>query len=326
MTLRSTPIDRRTMLAGLAVLGTSTIPARAAYPERPISMIVPFAAGSGTDTVARIVAEKLGQALGQGVVVENRAGANGSVAATFVARSAPDGYTLFMTTNTTHSANPSLLKTLSYDPVADFAPVARMGNLPFMLVVDPKLPVSSVAELVAHAKANPGKLTYASGNSTGIVAGATFLKRAGIEMLHVPFRSTPPAITDIIGGRISCMFVDITAALTQVQAGALRALAVTTKERSKLLPTLPSMQEAGIPDFDITSWNGIFAPAKTPPDVVQRLNKELQAIATDAANQKRFSEVGFDAFSGSPEDLGHFVREQLANWAKMIADAGIERQ
>nr|WP_252511350.1 tripartite tricarboxylate transporter substrate binding protein [Phreatobacter aquaticus] len=289
-------------------------------------MIVPFAAGSGTDTVARIVAEQLGQRLGQGVVVENRAGANGSVAATFVARSAPDGYTLFMTTNTSHSANPSLLKTMTYDPVADFAPIARMGNLPFMLVIDPKLPANSVAELVAHAKANPGKLTYASGNSTGIVAGATFLKRAGIDVLHVPFRSTPPAITDIIGGRISMMFVDITAALTQVQAGALKALAVTTMERSKLLPTLPSMQEAGIAGFDITSWNGVFAPAKTPTDVVQRLNKELQAIATEPANQKRFADIGFDAFSGTPEELGQFVKDQLVNWAKMIADAGIERQ
>ncbi|QCK85048.1 tripartite tricarboxylate transporter substrate binding protein [Phreatobacter aquaticus] len=326
MTTSSTPLDRRTVLAGLAALGAGTAPARAAYPERPISMIVPFAAGSGTDTVARIVAEQLGQRLGQGVVVENRAGANGSVAATFVARSAPDGYTLFMTTNTSHSANPSLLKTMTYDPVADFAPIARMGNLPFMLVIDPKLPANSVAELVAHAKANPGKLTYASGNSTGIVAGATFLKRAGIDVLHVPFRSTPPAITDIIGGRISMMFVDITAALTQVQAGALKALAVTTMERSKLLPTLPSMQEAGIAGFDITSWNGVFAPAKTPTDVVQRLNKELQAIATEPANQKRFADIGFDAFSGTPEELGQFVKDQLVNWAKMIADAGIERQ
>lgn len=326
MTRPSLPLDRRSFLAGAALIGAGTLPARAAYPERPITMIVPFAAGSGTDTVARIVAEKLAAALGQGVVVENRAGANGSVAATFVARSAPDGYTLFMTTNTSHSANPSLLKTLTYDPVADFAPIARMGNLPFMLVVDPKLPVNSVAELVAHAKANPGKLTYASGNSTGIVAGATFLKRAGIEMLHVPFRSTPPAITDIIGGRISCMFVDITSALTQVQAGHLRALAVTTVERSKLLPDLPSMQEAGVPDFDITSWNGVFAPANTPAEVVARLNKELKAIATDPVNQKRFADVGFDAFSSTPEELGQFVRDQLVNWARMIADAGIEKQ
>lgn len=319
------PIDRRTLLASAAALAVAA-PARAAWPERPITLVVPFAAGSGTDTVARIVAQQLAARLGQGVVVENRAGANGSVAATFVARAPADGYTLFMTTNTSHSANPSLLKTLTYDPVNDFSPVARMGNLPFLLVVDPKLPVTSVKELVAHAKANPGKLTYASGNSTGIVAGATFAKRAGIDILHVPYRSTPPAITDIIGGRISMMFVDITASLTQVNAGSLRALAVTTAERSKLLPNLPSMQEAGVPEFDITSWNGVFGPARMPPEVTARLNKELAAIATDPEITKKLAEIGFDAFTQTPDELGAFVKAQLANWARMIKEAGIEPQ
>ncbi|MBL8570967.1 MAG: tripartite tricarboxylate transporter substrate binding protein [Phreatobacter sp.] len=319
-------IDRRTFIASAAALAAGTGAARAAWPERPVTMVVPFAAGSGTDTVARIVGEQLAAKLGQGVVVENRAGANGSVAATYVARANPDGYTLFMTTNTSHSANPSLMKNLTYDPVADFSPVARMGNLPFLLVTDPKLPVNSVAELVAHAKANPGKLTYASGNSTGIVAGATLAKRAGIDILHVPYRSTPPAITDIIGSRISMMFVDITAALSQINAGALKALAVTTAERSKLLPNLPSMQEAGVPEFDITSWNGVFAPARTPADVVARLNKEFTAIATDPALVKRFAEIGFDAFPQTPDELGAFVKAQLANWSRMIREAGIEPQ
>jgi tripartite-type tricarboxylate transporter receptor subunit TctC len=319
-------IDRRTFIASAAALAAGTGAARAAWPERPVTMVVPFAAGSGTDTVARLVGEQLAGKLGQGVVIENRAGANGSVAATYVARANPDGYTLFMTTNTSHSANPSLMKNLTYDPVADFAPVARMGNLPFLLVTDPKLPVNSVAELVAHAKANPGKLTYASGNSTGIVAGATFAKRAGIDILHVPYRSTPPAITDIIGSRISMMFVDITASLSQINAGALKALAVTTAERSKLLPNLPSMQEAGVPEFDITSWNGVFAPARTPADVVSRLNKEFSAIATDPALVKRFAEIGFDAFPQTPDELGAFVKAQLANWSRMIREAGIEPQ
>jgi tripartite-type tricarboxylate transporter receptor subunit TctC len=318
-------IDRRALLAGAAAMAAAT-PARAAYPARPVTMIVPFAAGSGTDTVARIVAQQLGTRLGGSVVVENRAGANGSVAATFVARSEPDGHTLFMTTNTSHSANPSLLKSIPYDPVADFTPVARMGNLPFLLVIDPRIPAKSVAELVAHAKANPGKLTYASGNSTGIVAGATFARRAGIEILHVPYRSTPPAVTDIIGGRISMMFVDITASLTQVTAGSLRALAVTTAERSKLLPDLPSMQEAGIADFDITSWNGVFGPAKMPADVVQRLNREISGIATDPELVKKFAEIGFDAFAQTPAELDAFVRAQLVTWARLIKDAGIEPQ
>jgi tripartite-type tricarboxylate transporter receptor subunit TctC len=323
---RPVSIDRRTLMAGAAALAAATSSARAAYPERPVTLVVPFAAGSGTDTVARITAEQLATRLGQSVVVENRAGANGSVAATFVARAAPDGHTLFMTTNTTHSANPSLLKTLTYDPVVDFAPVARMGNLPFLLVVDPKLGINTVADLVARAKAEPGKLTYASGNSTGIVAGATFARRAGIDILHVPYRSTPPAITDIIGSRISMMFVDITAALSQINAGTLKALAVTTAERSKLLPSLPSMQEAGVPEFDITSWNGVFAPARTPPDIIARLNRELAAIATDPAVVKRLADVGFDAFTQSPDQLGDFVKAQIANWARMIREAGIEPQ
>ncbi|MCZ8316961.1 tripartite tricarboxylate transporter substrate binding protein [Phreatobacter sp.] len=317
-------IDRRALLAGAAAMGVAS--AARAYPVRPVTLVVPFAAGSGTDTVARIVAQQLGTRLGQSVVVENRAGANGSVAATFVARSEPDGHTLFMTTNTSHSANPSLLKSIPYDPVADFTPVARMGNLPFLLVIDPKIPATSVKELVAHARANPGKLTYASGNSTGIVAGATFARRAGIDVLHVPYRSTPPAITDIIGGRISMMFVDITASLTQVNAGALRALAVTTAERSKLLPDLPSMQEAGVAEFDITSWNGVFGPAKLPAEVVQRLNRELSAIATDPELVKKFAEIGFDAFAQTPAELDAFVRAQLVTWARMIKDAGIEPQ
>lgn len=317
-------IDRRALLAGAAAMGVAS--AARAYPVRPVTLVVPFAAGSGTDTVARIVAQQLGTRIGQSVVVENRAGANGSVAATFVARSEPDGHTLFMTTNTSHSANPSLLKSIPYDPVADFTPVARMGNLPFLLVIDPKIPATSVKELVAHARANPGKLTYASGNSTGIVAGATFARRAGIDVLHVPYRSTPPAITDIIGGRISMMFVDITASLTQVNAGALRALAVTTAERSKLLPDLPSMQEAGVAEFDITSWNGVFGPAKLPAEVVQRLNRELSAIATDPELVKKFAEIGFDAFAQTPAELDAFVRAQLVTWARMIKDAGIEPQ
>ena len=294
------------------------------YPSRVVTMIVPFAAGSGTDAVARVFAQELAAALKGNVVVENKAGASGAIAANYVARAAPDGYTLFVTTNTSHSANPSLLKSINYDPVKDFTPIVRGGNLPFMLVVDPKLPVKSVQDLVAHAKANPGKLTYAYGNSTGIVAGETFRRAAGIDVLKVPYKSTPPAITDVVGGRISFMFVDLTSGMSMVRSGGMRALAVTTAERSAILPDLPSMAEGGVKDFDITSWNGIFGPANMPKEITEKLNAEMAKIIARPDVKARLAEMGFDAFSSTPAELDAFVKAQLVTWTKLIKEAGIE--
>jgi tripartite-type tricarboxylate transporter receptor subunit TctC len=310
------------IFAGLA----SAASAQTAYPNRTITLVLPFAAGSGTDTTTRIISQHLGMALGVGIVIDNKPGANGMIAATYVARAAPDGYTLFVTTNTTHSANPFLLKTLTYDPVKDFAPIARTGDLPFMLVVNPDLPAKSVAELVAYGKANPGKLTYASGSSSSIVSGATFAHNAGIDMLHVPYKSSPPALNDVIGGRISMIFIDVLTGLPHVKGNALRALAVTTKERSPLVPELPTMQEAGVPDFDITSWQGYFAPANTPKEIVTRLNAEIRKIVEKPEIKAQLATLGMDAFSGTPEQLGTFVGEQLVLWEKLIKNAGIEKQ
>ena len=311
------------LVGGLAVLQGLAVQAET-YPTRAITLIVPFAAGSGTDAVARVIAQELAPALKGNVVVENKAGASGAIAATYVARAQPDGYTLFMTTNTSHSANPSLLKSINYDPVKDFTPIARGGNLPFMLVVDPKLPVKSVQDLVAYAKANPGKLTYAYGNSTGIVAGETFKRAAGIDVLKVPYKSTPPAITDVVGGRVSFMFVDLTSGMAMVRSGGLRAIAVTTAERSAILPDIPSMAEAGLAGFDITSWNGIFAPANLPKDITARLNETLRTIIAKPEVKARLAEMGFDAFSSSPEELDAFVKSELVKWTKLIKEAGIE--
>src|SRR5439155_18257813 len=304
---------RNLCTAGAALLCLAAASAARAdnYPSRNITLVLPFAAGSGTDTTTRLIAQHLAQALGVGIVIENKAGANGMIAATYVARAAPDGYTLLVTTNTTHSANPFLLKTLTYDPVKDFTPIARTGDLPFMLVVNPDLPAKSVAELVAYGKANPGKLTYASGSSSSIVSGATFAHNAGIDMLHVPYKSSPPALNDVIGGRISMIFIDVLTGLPHVKGNALRALAVTTKERSPLLPELPSMQEAGVPDFDITSWQGYFAPANTPKEIVTRLNAEIRKIVEKPEIKAQLATLGMDAFSGTPEQLGTFVNEQL---------------
>ncbi|KLN52213.1 Bug family tripartite tricarboxylate transporter substrate binding protein [Variovorax paradoxus] len=299
--------------------------AQEGYPKQPIKLIVPFAAGSGTDAVARITAQMLGEALKAPVIVDNRAGANGVIAAEFVAKAPPDGYTLFMTTNTTHSANPSLMKSLPYDPVKDFAPVSRMGNLPFMLVVNNDLPVKSVAELLAWGRAHPGKLTYASGNSTGIVSGATLSRMSGVPMLHVPYKSTPPAIADLIGGQVSMMVVDLAAGLATVKAGKMRAIAVTTQERTKLFPELPALADTPeLKGFDITSWNGVFAPAGTPRDIVLKLNKVLSEMANGTAFRERVAKLGFDAFGSTPEELGAFTVSELAKWKKLIQAAGIQ--
>jgi tripartite-type tricarboxylate transporter receptor subunit TctC len=310
----------------LAVMAGSALAQSSTYPNRPITLVLPFAAGSGTDTTTRIISQYLSTALGVGIVVENKAGANGMIAATYVAHAAPDGYTLLVTTNTSHSANPYLLKTLTYDPVKDFTPIARTGDLPFMLVVNPEVPAKTVAELIAYAKANPGKLTYASGSSSAIVSGATFAHNAGLDLLHVPYKSSPPAMNDVIGGRITMMFTDVLTGLPHVNRGALRALAVTTRSRSPLVPDLPSMQEAGVPDFDITSWQGYFGPANLPTDIVLRLNGEIRKIVETPAIKAQLAALGMDAFSGTPEELGAFVKDQLVLWERLVGNAGIEKQ
>jgi tripartite-type tricarboxylate transporter receptor subunit TctC len=294
------------------------------YPTKPITIVVPFGAGSGTDTVTRVIAQPLSAALGQTVVIENKAGANGAIAATQVARAAPDGHTLLMSTNSPHSAAPSLNKTLAYDPVKDFAPVTRVGSYTFAVLVHPSVPVTSVAELIAYAKANPGKLSYGSGNTSGIVAGETLKHATGIDILHVPYKTVPPALQDVLGGRVSILVSDLTPALPHIRAGTLRALAVTRLKRSTLLPDVPSLHEAGVEGFDMDSWAALFAPANTPPDVLTRLNTELRTIIDGKDVRSRLAGVGFEAFSSTPEELGEFVKVQLVKWTRMIKAAAIE--
>jgi tripartite-type tricarboxylate transporter receptor subunit TctC len=319
--------SRVTLLAFVSATSIASAHAQTpTYPTRTITLVLPFAAGSGTDTTTRIISKELGTALGVGMVIDNKAGANGSIAASYVARAAPDGYTLFVTTNTTHSANPYLLKTLSYDPMKDFTPIARTGDLPFMLVINPEIPANSVQELIALAKKEPGKYSYASGSSSAIVSGATFARLAGLDLLHVPYKSSPPALTDVIAGRVSMMFVDVLTGLPHVNGKALKALAVTTKNRSALLPELPSMDEAGVKGFDITSWQGYLGPANLPKDIVQRLNGEIQKIINRPEIKKELGERGMEAFSGPSEEFEKFLKDQLLVWEKLIADAGIEKQ
>jgi len=313
---------RLLLSAGAAVLVAAGAWAQD-YPSRPVTLVVPFAPGSGIDATARTVGEELAKALRQPVVVDHKPGANGAIAASAVARAAPDGHTLFMTTVSTHSANPHLLKSIPYDPLKDFVGISRVGNLPFMLVIAPEIPARSVGEFIAYVKANPAKLSYASTNAIGVVAGATLKRLAGLDLVHVPYRASPQAIQDVMTGRVAMMFVDFAIGSPQAKAGKVRALAVTTKERSALLPDVPSMTEAGLPSFDLIPWNAIFAPAGTPKPIVDRLNRALRAIIDDPQIRQRLAAIGFDAFSSTPDALDAFVREDHARWASWVKDAGI---
>lgn len=322
---RSGPAWLARACVAAATLAGATQAGAQAYPARPVKVVVPFAAGSGTDIVARITAEELGKALNGSFVVDNKPGASAQIAAEFVAKSAPDGYTLFLTTNTSHSANPFLFKKLSYDPIKDFTPVARTIFLPFTLVVDPKLPIRNVSELVAAAKAQPGKLSYAYGNSTGQVAGATLSHMAGMQTIAVPYKSTPPAMTDIIGGTVAYMFVDFAAGRAQMQAGKLRPIAVSTEKRSSLLPDIPAVAETpGFAGFDLTSWGGMLGPAGLPREIVDRLNAELKKIYARADVRERLVPIGAEPATTSPEEMGEFLKVQLSSWGKKIKDAGIQ--
>ena len=294
------------------------------YPTRPITMVSVFGPGSASDTLCRIVGDKFGPAIGQPIVVEDRPGADGAVAANYVHHQPADGYTLLMATNSPLSADPFLHKDISYDPAKDFVPITRVGSFTLMLVINPNLPIHSVKELVDYAKANPGKLSFASGNTAGIVGGYTIAKWADINIVHVPYKSTPPALEDIIAGRVSMMFADFTTAMPHVAAGTLRALAVSRIKRSTLFPDLPTMDEAGLKGFNLDAWAGLVAPAGTPPDVVTKLNGALRKIIDSPDVQAKFKNVGFEGFSSTPEELGDYIKAQLVEWKKMVADANIQ--
>lgn len=312
-------------LAVLA-LAYSQLAAAQTYPSAPVTMVVPFAAGSGTDAVARIVAKRLGERLKQPVLVDNKAGASAQIGAQFVAKAKPDGYTLFMTTNTSHSANPALFANLKYDPIKDFTPVARVGELPFAVVVDAKFPARNMKELIDYAKANPGKLSYATPNSTSLVASETIKRIAGIDILGVPYKSSPQALTDLIGGQVQMYVADLGSSMSMIKAGSVRALAVTTKAPLKSLPGVPPVAEA-VKGFDLTSWNGIFGPAGMPRPVVEKLDAELRQVLAEKEVQEQLAQLGFEVWpSSGPDDFAKYVTDQLAHWTALIKQAGIRQE
>ena len=311
------------VLWGFAVLCIS-LAAHAQYPSKPIRVVVPFPAGSATDTVTRVLSNAVSQSVGQTLVVENKAGADGAIAAAEVAKSPADGYTLLMATNSPMSAVPALKKSPPYDPVADFTPISDIGRYTFFIVVHPSVPAKTLPELIAHARANPGKLNYATGNTTGIVSTAYFASLAGIQLVHVPYKGEPQAITDLVAGRVQLMFSSSSTSIPHIRDGRLRALVTTLSKRSHLLPEVPTIAEAGMPQFSITSWAGLFGPAKMPREVVERLNKEFGAAMKRQEVQDAMEKQAFALTPSTPGELAAFVKEQMESYRRILRAAGVE--
>jgi len=309
-------------------LGAASATAQTAidYPKEPINLVVPFSPGSGTDAVARLVASQLGQRLGQPVVVDNKAGASAQIAAAYVAKAKPDGYTLFMTTNTSHSANPYLFKDLRYDPIRDFTPIARVGELPFALVVNPSVPAHSVAELFDYVRAHPDQLAYGTPNSTSLVASETLKYMTHTQIISVPYKSSPQALTDLVGNQIQIYVADLGSSWGTLKTDRVRTLGVTSAKGSSLLPNVPAIGQT-LPGFDLTSWNGIFGPAGMPQDIVEKLNTELQTILNDPAVREQLAQIGFEVWpTTTPKEFAAYVQEQLDHWGTLIRQASIEPQ
>jgi tripartite-type tricarboxylate transporter receptor subunit TctC len=312
------------LAACLAIAAAAEPAAAQTYPARPIKFIVPFQAGSATDAVARIVGDHVGKTLGQTVIVENMAGASGVLAAQNVARAAPDGYTVLITTNTTHGANQSLLKTVPYDAVNGFEPLTKLGTITLALIANLAVPANDVKELIAYAKANPGKLTFGAGSSSSRIAGEMLKTLGGIDIVYVPYRSNPQAITDILGGQIALFFADISTTLPQVKGGKVKGFAVSTAQRSKLAPDLPTMAEAGVAGYDLAAWFAAFLPAKTPQPVVDKLREALVAAVTDKATQEKLLAAGIEPETSTAEELRAFVGTEIKKWADIVKAAGIQ--
>lgn len=294
------------------------------FPRGPVSLVVPFPAGGPTDAMARRLAEKLGERLGQQVVVENKGGAGGSIAAEAVARAKPDGQTLFFGTTGTMAINPSLYARLRYDPVKDFAPVSLMATTMNVLVVNPAVPATNLRELIKLAKAHPGTLTYGSaGNgSSNHLSGELFRSSADLQITHVPYKGSAAALVDLLGGRLTMMFDTIAQQTQNIAAGKVRALAVTGAKRSPLLPEVPTAQEAGLKGFDVTIWYGVLAPAGTPAPVIERLNREIVAVMSTEEMKKRMQADGAEAKPTTPAEFASLIKHDMAKWAPVVKGSG----
>ena len=294
------------------------------FPTKSLRLVVPFPAGSSTDVIARVFSATVSQSIGQQIVVENKAGADGAIAASEVMRAAPDGYTLLMATNSPMSAVPALRKVPPYNPVTDFTSIIDIGRYTFVLVAHPSVPANSMAELIQYAKANPGKLNYASGNTSGIVSIAQIAGLTGIQMVHVPYKGEPQALTDLISGRVQLMVASAGTTVPQIKEGKLKAIAVTLPRRSPLLPNTPSINEAGVPKYSLTSWAGVFGPAKMPRELVERLNKEFNAAMSAPEVIAAMEKQAFQLTGGTPDKLELWVKEQADSYKAVLKAAGVE--
>ena len=318
-------------IASAAVLGagllTHTAAMAQAYPSKPVTIVVPFAAGGATDILARIIGQALTTELGQSVIVDNRAGAGGNIGASMAAKSPADGYTLFMGTVGTHAINAinaSLYKKMPFDPIKDFAPLTRRANVPNLLVANPAQPYKTVKELIAYAKANPGKVNFgSSGNGSSIhLSGELFKSLAKVDMVHVPYKGSAPAVTDLLGNQIGIMFDNMPSAIQHVRSGKLVPIVVTTAKRSPELPNVPSIAEAGVPGYEATSWFGMFAPAGTPAPVLAKLNAALVKVLAQPDVKKKINEQGAETYSETPAQFAAFIQAESVKWGKVVKESG----
>jgi tripartite-type tricarboxylate transporter receptor subunit TctC len=313
------------VLLTLGVVSTGSALAQAAYPDKPVRFVVPYPPGGGTDVIARIVQDRFQALLGQPIIIDNKGGAGGSVGSELAARAAPDGYTVLFTLSS-HTINPAIYPKLSFDTIKDFESIGTVASLPQILVANPQVPANTVAELVALAKAKPELLAYASvGNgSPGHLAGELFKLRTGTQMTHIPYRGGGPAVTDVISGQVPLLWVSIPAAAQFVKAGKLKALAVSTLKRSAAFPDVPTVQETGVPDFEVDSWYAMFVPARTPQPVIDRLNRTLNNIVAEPGIRDKLLAQGAEGVGGTPQTLTRIVAAEIPKWAKLAKDANIK--
>jgi tripartite-type tricarboxylate transporter receptor subunit TctC len=317
-------IQMRLSAAVFACLLAFAAPATAqTFPDRPITLLIPFAAGGSTDLLGRLIAEKMSEGLGQQVIVENKGGAGGNLGAAAVAKAAPDGYTILMATVATHALNPAVYPNMPYDPVKDFAPISLLVTVPNVLIVHPSVPANTAQELIALLKANPGKYSYASsGNGSPLhLSGELFKSMAGVDIVHVPYKGAGPALVDVIGGQVPIMFDNLPSSTQHIKSGKLRGLGVTSTQRAPVFPDMPALTEA-LPGYETYTWNALFAPAGTPPEAIKKLNEEANKAVNDPAVKAKLAEFSATVVASTPEELGKHVVAELAKWAPIVKQSG----
>jgi len=317
-------LTRVVQTAIILLAGTTTLAAQTAYPSRPVTMVVAFAAGGSTDLIARVLGQRMAALLGQTVIIENKGGADGAIGSAGVARATPDGYTIILSTTSTHVINPLLVKTITYNPSTDFQPVALVAQSPNILVSSQKFDAKSVADVIARARAAPGTLNVATGATMHLLNAAMFKSMANVNWVDVPYKGSGPALNDLISGQVDLMFDQLPSSLAQVQGGRIKAVAVTSRQRTPVAPDIPTIAESGLPAFEATSWWGVFAPPKTPPEIVAKLNAVIHQALTDPRLLETFATMGLEVWQSSPDELAKLLVDERAKWQKVIADNKIE--